>query len=326
MFNKKLSKIGISALLLVVLISPSVFSAKTISINSEVEVNKEWIKLGDIAEISGFSQSIRNELKEINLEKAPRPSYEKKITKQLVKLILKDEGYNIKEIEFNMPDQIQVKTLSQEISEEEVKNFVNEYVKDKIDYDYEKIEIDISSLSSEIIIPASNYSLAVSKDRNSYKGNYSLPIDIIINDESYKRIYVNLKTSIYKEAFEAKTTIYRGNKITKNDFEFKIKDITNIDSALISDWDNSLVKDGELTKTISSGEVLTEEYLEKPVIIKYGDEVQAKVIIGGISVTTMVKAKARGKKGDYINVENITTGKEFKAEIINNRLVRLVRN
>ncbi len=326
MFNKKLNKIGILALLLVVLISPSVFSAKTISINSEVEVNKEWIKLGDIAEISGFSQTIRNELNDINLEKAPRPSYEKKITKQLVKLILKDEGYNIKEIEFNMPDKINVKTPSQEISEEEINDFINNYVKSKINYEYDKINIEIRSLNSEIIIPASNYNLIVSRDRNSYTGNYSLPIDIMINDESYKRIYVNLKTSIYKKAFEAKRTIYRGNKITKNDFEFKTKDITNIDSALISDWDNSLVKDGELTKTISSGEVLTEEHLEKPVIIKYGDEVQAEVIIGGISVTTMVKAKARGKKGDYINVENISTGKEFKAEIVNNRLVRLVRN
>ncbi|MGM0410875.1 MAG: flagellar basal body P-ring formation chaperone FlgA [Bacillota bacterium] len=326
MFNKKFYQIILIILLFIVFVSPSVFSAKVISIDSEVSANGEWIKLGDIAEISGFSDNVKNELKEINLEKAPRPSYEKRITKQLVKLILKDKDYEVKEIEFNMPEQIKVKALSQKISESEIENFVKKYVKDKIDYDYEKIEIDISSLSSEIIIPASDYSLAVNREKNNYRGNYSLPVDIMINGDSYKRLYVNLRTSIYRKAFEAKKTMYKGNKISKNDFELKTKDITKIDAPLIDDWDNSLVKDGKLTKTISNGEVLTAEYLEKPIIIKYGDEVQAEVIIGGIKVTAMVKAKERGKKGDKIKVENINSEKEFKAEIINNRLVRLVRN
>ncbi len=307
-------------------VSPSVLSARIISVEEEVELSSEWIKLGSIAQFSGIPEKLEKELSAIKLEKAARPGYNKRISKQLVKLILKDKGYNIVEFELDIPNIVKVKTLSSEISSENLAGFVKNYVKNNINYDYENLEIEILSSPSEVIIPDANYNFKVSRNKSDYRGSYSLPVDIIVNDSSYKRIYVNIKTKIYKKVFVAKKTIFKGDKIAKNNFRFETKDISNIDSTLITEWNNSLIKDGILTKTISTGDVLTEDYLHKPIIIKWGDEIQAEVNIGGITVKTMVKAKDRGKKGDYILVENLKTGKEFKAEVISRRLVRLVRN
>jgi len=306
--------------------SPSVLSAQTIKISKNEEVNSEWIKIGDIAKLTDFSPELKNELLSVKLEKAARPGYERNISKQLIRLVLKDKGYDIKNINFDIPDRIKVKTLSQKIDNNKLETFIKEYIKKNIDYEYDQIEIEITSSLSEIIIPDGDYNFEISRKKNNYRGSYSLPVDIIINNYAYKRIYVNIKTKIYKKVFLAQKNLFKGEKISKDNFEFKTASITDIDSTLITNWDNSLIKDGLLTKTISKGEILTEEYLKKPIIVTWGDQIQAEIKIGGITVNTMVKAKERGKKGDFILVENLKTGKQFKAEVINRRLVRLVRN
>ncbi|MGM0437074.1 MAG: flagellar basal body P-ring formation chaperone FlgA [Bacillota bacterium] len=306
--------------------SPSVLAASKITIAEKEEVNSEWIKLGDIAKFSGFSSDLKKELASVKLEKAARPGYERNISRQLIKLVLKDKGYDIANFNFDVPNRVKVKTLSQKIDNEKLATFIKEHVRDNINYDYESLEIEITSTLADIKIPATDYSFKIAQKKSNYRGSYSLPVDIMVNDSAYKRIYINLKTNIYKKVFVANKTLFKDEKISKANFEYKKANITDIDNTLITDWDNSLVKDGLLSKTISKDEILTEEYLEKPIIIKWGDQIQAEIKIGGINVKTMVKAKERGKKGDFILVENLKTGKQFKAEVINRRLVRLVRN
>ncbi len=306
--------------------SPSVLSAQTIKISKNEEVNSEWIKLGDIAKLTDFSPDLKEELISVKLEKAARPGYERNISKQLIRLVLKDKGYDITNFVFDIPDRIKVKTLSKKLDNNKLETFIKEHIQKNIDYEYDQIEIEITSSLSEIIIPDADYSFEISRKKSNYRGSYSLPVDIIVNKTAYKRIYVNLKTNIYKKVFVAKKNLFKGKKISKDNFEFKTASITDVDSTIISNWDNSLIKDGLLTKTISKGEILTEEYLKKPIVITWGDQIQAEIKIGGITVNTMVKAKERGKKGDFILVENLKTGKQFKAEVINRRLVRLVRN
>ena len=325
----KLKKLLIMFLLFILIFtihSPAVLSTSTISITGNKEVNKQWIKLGDIANFSGFSSELEKELSSVKIEKSARPGYHRNISKQLIRLILKDKGYNISNFNFNIPPQIKVKTLSQKVDNKKLVNFIKAHVKKNINYEYENLEIEITSTLNDIIIPAAAYHFKIARKNSNYLGSYSLPIDIIVNDSSYKRIYVNLKTKIFKKVFVANKTLFKGEKISKSNFKYKKTNIINADSPLITDFNNSLVKDGVLTKTISQNEILTEEYLEKPVIVKWGDHIQAEIKIGGINVKTMVKAKEKGKKGDFILVENLKTGKQFKAEIINRRLVRLVRN
>ena len=325
----KLKKLLIMFLLFILIFtihSPAVLSTSTISITGNKEVNKQWIKLGDIANFSGFSSELEKELSSVKIEKSARPGYHRNISKQLIRLILKDKGYDISNFEFDIPDKIKIKTLSQKIDNDQLVNFINDHVKENINYEYESLKIEITSNLVDINIPAAEYKFEITQTKSNYRGNYSLPVDIIVNDSSYKRIYVNLKTKIFKKVFVANKTLFKGEKISKSNFKYKKTNIINADSPLITDFNNSLVKDGVLTKTISQNEILTEEYLEKPVIVKWGDHIQAEIKIGGINVKTMVKAKEKGKKGDFILVENLKTGKQFKAEIINRRLVRLVRN
>ena len=323
---KKLLIIFLLCVLTFTIHSPAVLSASTITVNGDKEVKSEWIKLGDIAILSGFSSELEKELSSVKLEKSARPGYHRNISKQLIRLILKDKGYNISNFNFNIPDQIKVKTLSKKVNNKKLVNFIRDHIKRNINYEYENLEIEITSPLNDIIIPKAAYHFKISRKNNDYLGNYSLPIDIIVNGSSYKRIYVNLKTNMFKKVFVANKTLFKGEKISKSNFKYKKANIINVDSPLITDFNNSLVKDGILTKTISQNEILTEEYLKKPVIVKWGDHIQAEIKIGGINVTTMVKAKEKGKKGDFILVENLKTGKQFKAEIINRRLVRLVRN
>jgi flagella basal body P-ring formation protein FlgA len=103
-------------------------------------------------------------------------------------------------------------------------------------------------------------------------------------------------------------------------------ELSNINGELINRWDNPLFIDGVVVIPIAKGDLLTTYYLQKPVLISWGDEVQAEVVVGNVRIKTTVKAYQSGKKGDFIMVENKISGYRFKAMVINSNLVRVIRN
>lgn len=326
-YNSKKAEIFLTTVLLIFFLSPSISAANIeITIPKDVEVKSSWITLGEIAQIEGITGEKLSNLQSVKLDKASRPGYSRMISSQLVKLILKDKGYKTDNFLFNIPERIEVKTSSQKISVDELKEFVSDHIKNNIANSSSILNLNISFAQDEIIIPAAEYSFAVDRKRESYRGNYSVSVDILIDGSSYKRVYLNVKAEVFQRVFVAEKRIFIGDKLRRDDFTYQKKDITDISGVIITEWDNNLIKDSILARTISKGEILTESYLKKPVIIKWGDRVRAEVRVGGITVITEVKARGRGKKGDYISVENLKSGNRFKAKIINRYLVRLVRN
>ncbi|MFW5981217.1 MAG: flagellar basal body P-ring formation chaperone FlgA, partial [bacterium] len=120
--------------------------------------------------------------------------------------------------------------------------------------------------------------------------------------------------------------IAAGEKLNEDDFELLYKEVSDFQGEIIKDFDNTLVKNGVVRRRIPRQGVLTTYHLVLPIIVSPHDILQAEIISGGIKVNTQVIARQSGKKGDYITVENISSGHRFKAQIISSHLVRLVFN
>lgn len=298
-----------------------------ISIPQQTTVNQAVISLGSIARIEGVRGQKLVALKKVKLDQAPRPGYERRINKQLVKLILQDKGYSRDSFKLNMPQVVKVKTASFQLDGSKLVEFARSYIRDRVDNtNISDLTIESNHYPQEIIIPDTKYELQVnSRNNNNLLGRTTLPVDIMIKGKRYKRVYLGFTVNAYQEVFVAHSSIIRGDKLQQKDFKKENIKINEIRGNPIMNWDSPLLQESVANQPIGKGQVLTEEHLQKPILIGWGDEVQAEVIIGSIRASTMVKAQGSGKKGDHIRVENLRTGQNFKAEIINSNLVRIVR-
>ena len=309
--------------------SPVIGAAKEIEINipEEVTINQAVISLGSIARIEGVRGQKLVALKKVKLDQAPRPGYERRINRQLVNLILQDEGYSSDSFKLTMPQVVRVKTAYFRIDGSKLVEFARGYIRDRVNNaNLTNLTIEPSHYPQEVVIPDTEYELQVNSRNNiDLLGKTTLPVDIMIKGKKYKRVYLGFTVNAYQEVLVAQSSLIRGDKLHQKNFKKENMKLNDIRGNPILDWDNPLLQDSVINQPLGKGQVLTEQHLQKPILIGWGDEVQAEVIIGSIRASTMVKARGSGKKGEYIRVENLRTGQNFKAEIINSNLVRIER-
>ncbi|MFP4661015.1 MAG: flagellar basal body P-ring formation chaperone FlgA [Halanaerobiales bacterium] len=317
--------------LLSVLILESDIEAETplirIRIDREAKVNQSVIYLGSIADIEGGSSKQLRELHSLILGDSVLPGYSKNIYRDQIILQIEDLGYDMSDISLDMPGRVTVHTASIVVSGDELVAGGLTYLQGYLDYPLEDLEIVNKYKPSDITIPDQDYSIQFqpSNFNNRDTGTVTLQANILVNGELYRKAYIRYDIRLYRTVYIAQRNIYDGEKINEEDFTMDRCIVNSSRGTVIEDMNDSLVKDGIVRYQIAAGSILTSYYLEKPYLISRGDEIQAEVIIGNIRVITSVKARQRGKKDDFITVENSKSGHRFQAQVINAHLVRLVQ-
>lgn len=106
------------------------------------------------------------------------------------------------------------------------------------------------------------------------------------------KIYQNQKVPV------AKSNLKLGDEVNESNVRFENK---MVDFYVV--YDNQFFI-GSLTKrAFQPGEILNQEYLEFPPVIKKGDVIKVNVQTASVMITTSGKALEDAKVGDYINVQ-----------------------
>jgi len=295
-----------------------------ITIPEEIGISSNWITLGEIATITGIKGGKLEELKSIRLGKAVLPGYARQIQRAQIELHLKNEDFSLKDIKLDCPNRILVKTKSRKLSREKLVEDAKEYLNHLLEYPEDRTIISLRHNPPEILLPDRDYIIEYEFTKGGKEiGNITLQTLIKIDDLVYKRIFLSFEVLVKHQVYVAKRPLSIGERVTGDDFYLDYRGLSNYPGEIITDLDTPMVKYGVIKAPIPRGGILTTYYLNMPDIIRAGDEVQAEIIVGGIKVTTMVKARQSGKMGEYITVENVNTGYRFKAQIVNSHLVKL---
>ncbi|ACL70406.1 flagellar basal body P-ring formation chaperone FlgA [Halothermothrix orenii] len=291
---------------------------------TEVIISSPQIYLGDIGSFTGVSGQKLTELNKISLGRAPLPGYFREITRELISLILKEKGFI--DIKLMVPEVVIVKTSSREIEGEKLLEEGRQFILNKLAPRAEGVAITPTITPRNVVIPDGEYSLKfLEEDPDKLIGNISLPIEIIVNGKVWRRIYLGYKVELRMKVLVATRNIKRGSNICKEDLALTTEKITGVRGEIINDFNDPRLSYSIVKIPLQKGEILTTDHLEQPVVIHWGDIVEAEVIVRNVKVSTSVKALGSGRVGDYVKVINPETGYEFKARVINSRLVRVVR-
>lgn len=321
-----LKKLIIIMLVLISLLMTFSAAAFEIEIKEKVEVSASNITLGEIAEIraSELSTAAVEELKNLSFKSSPNPGYQKRLSRVLVDLTIQNLGYEKNQFNLQMPGTVVVSRKSAVITEEEIAALVEDYLKSNLDFKPEKVMIESRSSFNQVEISAGNYELKVAENQNLSLPNTNLKLEVWQNGEKLRSLFYPVEINLLLEVLTANKDLSSNSKIRKSDFEIKEQSISGDPEKLISDWSEIDLDRVQLSRPLKKGEALKSSNLKIPYAVKWGQKLNLKVNVNNINISTFVEAKARGKVGEVITVENLNSGYQFQVEVVSPNEVKMI--
>lgn len=322
MFNLK--KIIIMTILILLIFTFSAAAFK-IKIMKEVEVSSPKITLGEIAEIkaSNLSQVAVEKLINLSLKSSPNPGYQKRLSRALVDLTIQNLGYNKSQFQLEMPNTVIVSRKSAIIKEEEIAVLVEDYLKANLNFAAEKIVVESRGSFNELKIAAGDYDLIVAEDQNLSLPNTNLKLEVRQNGDLIRSFFYPVNIKLNLGVLTANKDLKSKSKLSKSDFKLTEKQISGDPEEIISDWSEVDFKNIELLHSLNKGEILKFNNLKEPYVVNWGQKLNLRVNLNNINISTFVEAKERGKIGEIITVENLSSGYQFQAEVVSSTEVQI---
>lgn len=323
---KILKKLVIILMVLVFLSLSISAAAFEINIAAEVEVSSPQITLGEIAEIKApdLSAAAVEKLENLSFKSSPNPGYSKRLSRVLVDLTIKNQGYTNEDFRLQMPNTIMVNRKSNIIKEAEISNLVESYLKSKLNFRDAQIIIESRSSVKDLKVAAGNYELEIAEQQNLSLPNTNLKLEVWQNGDKIRTLFYPVKVNLVLDVLTADENLNSNSKLKKSDFKIEEKTISGDPEEIVRDYSDLNFNNITLSRSLKKGEPLKENYLKIPYAVKWGQKLNLKVNVNNIQISTFVEAKERGKIGEIITVENLDSGYEFQVLVVSPTEVKMI--
>jgi len=304
---------------------PRLSDAGMISIRGleKAEINSNDIYLGRIAKIRGDDQGLVKRLKRVVIARAPLPGKSRRIKENHIRLRLKQEKIDLSQIRLVVPKGIEVIRGFVTVTKEDIKKVVSDFIYANIPWEREKVKIRDIRVRDRVILPKGKITYRVEPLKNSdFKGSVPLPLHFKVNGRFQKRILVTADIEVSAEVVVTKRPLRRFRRITEDDIEIREKNLAELPSNVILDYEEVLGKRAK--RNIGANRVLRSDLIEFPPLVKRGDVVRIIAESGGLRITALGMVKQReGRRGERIRIENLDSKKSLYGRVVDARTVKV---
>lgn len=311
-------------LLLLIMTTGALAANNGIVIPNSVRVRGVDIKLSDIASIDGDA-TFKNKVKNIILGQAPLPGYQRVVYRDEVIYALKVLKINLTQLNLNIPYQFTVISDYRQLSIDKLIDLGKDYIYDSLPYSQQELEVDVINPPQDVMVPYGDLRLEIGEFyQRDLVGTSTIPVEIIIDDRVYRRVYIQYKVGVLQKVFVAKEQIQKGQFISKDLFEIKERLINTLNHQFVDV--NADLKGKKMKISLDIGRPLLKSMVEMPPLVERWKEITIVARVGGVEVTTVGKSLQEGNIGDMIKVQNINSRKTIKAKVIAKNTVEVLIN
>ncbi len=276
-----------------------------ITINETNLVKKPYIFLKDIAVIQA-SEFIKEALDKVELGRSPKPGEVRLFSKNKILSIVKQQRYLPDNIILSSPERVYVKRLSQRISKQKIRQFVEKHFSNTLkNRDYKLETLHVKGLEQ---YPAGKIKLHLdSTEIINNNGKINSYINVIIDGKQQDRLNISGEIALYENIFFAQNHLARGDIISQDCVYQAKKNIYTLREGFIKTYDEL---DGKMVKSsIRKGDNFKRSVLIEPPLINKGDIIQLVIKNNNLLITASGISMENGFENELIKVENIGSGK-----------------
>jgi flagella basal body P-ring formation protein FlgA len=274
-----------------------------------VEISKDRIYLGDVADISGVDANAAEDLSTIYIKRAALPGYSIKVTRANVENQVKKE---FRAIKVTGPEYVEVFTEKAEVPGADMVETAEKYVLDNMPWKKEDVEITPPGKKRNAGIIGGTVLLKVKQDNKiSFRGNIMVPVEIYVDGRFNKLETVMLLVKVKAACLIASDDIKAREPLAGRVITDK-KDITFIPGNVMTDI--SMAANKIAKRSIIKGTVLCADMFESAPLFRRGSTVNVAVKIRNISVETTGTALGDGREGGPAKVK-LESGKTLEGTV-----------
>ena len=296
-------------LLLGFLLGSVAFAKSRVTIPKEVTVKGEWIRLGEIAIIQGE----RDALRDITLGKAPLPGSERILRCAMIKAKV-GEG-----VKLSCPGKVKVKRAFQRLTEDQIKEIVLEHLKGKLPF-ARRLELEDFKISGKAILPVGKVRYLVFENSRKILGRASFTVLLRVGNFEQK-VLVSGVVRAWAPVPLASRRINRHQLLMPQDITMRELELSRLPRSIVLDprW---LYGKRTLT-SIPRGSPFRWDQVEVPPAVRRGDVVKVIVDTPRVRAQVLAVVLEEGRIGETIRVRNLSSGKEFLAEVVSESILKV---
>ncbi len=279
------------------------------------------VLLKDIADVKSTSCRQVDAAAALRLGPAPEFGAVKTWNRHQIGQLLKSSGFS-QEVRFSGALAVQVRLRGRPVSDEEIEPLIRSHLTKTTCWKQSEIQIRAIDNLEGIEAPVGGAMMRISSD-SAVKGTRRLlvPVEIVQKGKILRCFWAAATIEIDAEVATASRRIPRGAVLGEDDIEVKRMEITDLRGSYVRKREDALGKAAR--RTFSAGDVITQESLAKPFLVKKGETVQLRLQRNGIMLRSPVRAEQNGTMGQIIKVRNLDFSTVLKAQVTGKAEVEL---
>lgn len=272
-------------------------------LGANASVTGAQVKLGQVAEISGFDDELIDQLETMPLGQAPQPGESFTFNRGDIRRQLANWRIDALHVAITGEDQVTVERTGRTVTGNELTTLVDAWVADSWSGQDVRTEINYTRLPDELALSEENFTLRVLDPVvPNASGSMALSIAAMNGNHVLARFPVSVRIQAWREVAVAGSDLRRGTILNQNDIQFNEREMTSVRAQAFDNVDELIGK--RLVRMVRAGDVITSNHVENPPLVERGDEVLLVVRYNGVTVGCKGKAAQKGGMGEKILVRN----------------------
>lgn len=286
------------------------------------DIESDQILLGDIARVDGSDVNLVQRLKAVALGRAPLPGKTRELERSSLIGRIRQSGIDPSRLDLQIPPEIVVARLAMTVGREQIEPAIRSFVQQQIGAADQRFRIKEVRIEEPVVLPQGRLTTRVTGPKNSdWIGLIPLNVFLKVDGEAEKRLSATVSIERLTRVVVARRPLGRYKPIDEDDIEVKHLDAAGLPSDCITRPEMVIGK--RTRRPLDSGSVLTEDLIEYPPLVKYGDRVRIIAETAGLRISAFGQVKQKGAQGELIQVVNLDSNKAIQARVVDAHTVKI---
>ncbi len=317
-------------LLLVTCLLPIMsYAAVTVNVADASVVEGEMAYLRDIAEITGDRMDLVDKLKNVVIGFSPSLGESQTVTEDFLRLVIKRSRIPIEDIELNSPPKIGISRKYYEVTSEQLREIVKEFIEKKLvperlnpgmGSNSGSIVIGNINYNGRILLPSQDFSCEINTGSSVFSADQAfLNINFKSNGKVQKGVNAIVDLKVLLPSVAALRNIKKGETIYDGDIHIEEREVNRDTAHSITNIKEVVGKQAK--GDIKIGDVITKNSVETLPVVMQGDVVNIVAESTVLKITAKGVAREKGGKGDIVKVLNVSSNRVIHAKVIDSNIV-----
>jgi flagellar basal body P-ring formation protein FlgA len=286
----------------------------TIELKSDATVQSDIILLKDVAELTGPDSARIRQLGLTQIGSSPAFGSVRTLSRNQIAEAVQNVSGRFPAECFTGAAAVQIKFQGRQVDPNEIIALVQSYLAKSGTWNQAEIHIDSIGNMNGIELPPGKCSLQISSSGLMLgHRNILAPIEIVQNGKTLRSYWVAIGVRIKADIVTAVKKIASGNTITADAVAKTPVEITDLRASYARNPENVIGKIAG--KGFLPGDLLTNDAVSEPFLVKHGDAVNLRLQRNGIILNSTVRAQQDGRLGQVIRVRNSDFSSVLKAQV-----------